>query len=97
MRPGSTLGRMWRRSTAGAGAPRARAAPTYSVSRRASTEPRTMRVTAGTPQRPTASGVVRREPGRERGRERQEGDERQAGEGEAVRAEAPPGLAHAQP
>ena len=33
------------------------AAPTYSVSRSASTEPRTMRVTAGTPQMPTAMVV----------------------------------------
>src|SRR5204863_431942 len=46
------------RVVAGAGAPRARAAPTYSVSRSASTEPRTMRATAGTPQMPTASVVL---------------------------------------
>jgi hypothetical protein len=50
---------MWRRSRAGAGAPSARAAPTYSVSRRARTEPRTIRVTAGIPQIPTAIVVLR--------------------------------------
>ena len=53
------LGRMWRRNSAGGGAPSARAAPTYSVSRNASTEPRTIRVTAGTPQMPTAIVVFR--------------------------------------
>src|SRR5213594_2523457 len=46
--PGMMLGRMWRRRTAAPGEPSARAAPTYSVSRSASTEPRTMRVPAVT-------------------------------------------------
>src|SRR5437899_2803122 len=71
MTVGSTLGRMCRAIRAALEAPSARAAPTYSVSFSASTEPRTIRVTGGAHQR---------------------ADDDQADQGQAVPAEAPPGV-----
>ena len=49
---------MWRPTSAGPVAPSARAARTYSVSESASTAPRTIRVTGGVPQMPTAIVVL---------------------------------------
>src|SRR3989304_2525033 len=108
MTVGRTFGRMWRAISARAGAPRARAAPTYSVSLSDRTEQRTIRVTGGGPRMPTggAGAVPRAPPGppRRRGSGAGAGAPPGAGAGARPRAglftagmEAAPGIGTALP